>query len=96
MGALFVKIKKGNTTGTIDCETDTACTAYGTAATQCCMHVQLVTLPHTAAHKINSGNESLKTINSTLGWPITVGEYSRYCNYDYPTSISSWKTSTSG
>ena len=55
--------------------------------TTCCLYYAVVTAPSGTAAEIAVATATFTTYNNYYGVGSTVGEYNKYCTYEYPKNV---------
>ena len=72
-----------------------AITGTGNIAKSCCMYYEPTKKASGTTAQIAVSTASNTSLNQSYGLTSTVGEYNLYCNTDFPSLITSFKTTTS-
>ena len=75
--------------------TATAITVAADIAKSCCMYYEPTKKASGTTAQIAVSTASNTSLNESYGLTSTVGEYNLYCNTDFPSLITSFKTTTS-
>ena len=68
-----------------------AITVAADKAKACCWYFEPVKAPSGTTAEIAAGDAQIVTYKTYLGLTSTVGEYNKYCAFDYPTTITNFK-----